>query len=221
MALSEYVVRVGTATGIIYALRRWNLSGKKGGGVCFIINDSWCNCNNIQELKSFFLTWPRIPSLNADHIISQENSCWLLSQLCISPHKLIPQPPSRNFIGLETICPEVAFIVAGNFNKANLRTRLPKSNQHIDCNTRAGNTLDHCYSNFCDAYKALPHPSANMTTTPFCSYHPIGRNSNRMYPWLCNAGLTNRNPCFKIVLITQTGNCSGQPQRITLIYTLI
>ena len=30
------------------------LSGKKkAGGVSFMINDSCCNCNNIQELKSF------------------------------------------------------------------------------------------------------------------------------------------------------------------------
>jgi hypothetical protein len=60
---------------------------------------------------------------------------------------------------LETIYPEAAFIVAGDFNKANLRTRLPKFYQHIDCSTCAGKTLDHCYSNFHDAYKALPCPS--------------------------------------------------------------
>ncbi|CDQ99807.1 unnamed protein product [Oncorhynchus mykiss] len=59
---------------------------------------------------------------------------------------------------LESIHPEAAFIVAGDFNKANLKTRLPKFYQHIDCATRAGKTLDHCYSNFCDAYKALPRP---------------------------------------------------------------
>ena len=30
-----------------------HFSGKRnGGGVCFMINDSWCNHNNIQELKS-------------------------------------------------------------------------------------------------------------------------------------------------------------------------
>ncbi|CDQ68745.1 unnamed protein product [Oncorhynchus mykiss] len=57
---------------------------------------------------------------------------------------------------LESIYPEAAFIVAGDFNKANLKTRLPKLYQHIDCATRAGKTLDHCYSNFRDAYKALP-----------------------------------------------------------------
>uniref|UniRef100_A0A8C8MIY8 Uncharacterized protein n=1 Tax=Oncorhynchus tshawytscha TaxID=74940 RepID=A0A8C8MIY8_ONCTS len=33
---------------------------------------------------------------------------------------------------LETIYPEAAFIVAGDFNKANLKTRLPKFYQHID-----------------------------------------------------------------------------------------
>jgi hypothetical protein len=59
---------------------------------------------------------------------------------------------------LETIYPEAAFIVAGDFNKANLRTRLPKLYQHIDCSTRVRNTIDHCYSKFWDAYKALPHP---------------------------------------------------------------
>ena len=59
---------------------------------------------------------------------------------------------------LDSIYPEAAFIVAGDFNKANLRTRLPKFYQHIDCSTCAGNTLDHCYSNFRDAYKALSWP---------------------------------------------------------------
>ena len=57
---------------------------------------------------------------------------------------------------LETIYPEAAFIVAGDFNGANLRTRLPKFYQHIDCVTCMGNTLDHCYSIFRDAYKAIP-----------------------------------------------------------------
>ena len=58
---------------------------------------------------------------------------------------------------LETIYPEAAFIVAGDFNKANLRARLPKFYQHFDCSTRAGKTLGH-YSNFRDAYKGLPRP---------------------------------------------------------------
>ena len=35
---------------------------------------------------------------------------------------------------------------------------LPKIYQHIDCSTLAGKTLNHCYSNFRDAYKAHPRP---------------------------------------------------------------
>ena len=60
---------------------------------------------------------------------------------------------------LESTYPEAAFIVAGDFNKANLKTKLPKFYQHIDCATRAGKTLDHCYSNFSDTYKARPRPA--------------------------------------------------------------
>ena len=52
--------------------------------------------------------------------------------------------------------------------------------------------------------------SSNQITTLFCSSLPTGRKSNSKYPCygLFNAGLTNRNPCFKIVLITRTGKCS-------------
>uniref|UniRef100_A0A4W5PN64 Endonuclease/exonuclease/phosphatase domain-containing protein n=1 Tax=Hucho hucho TaxID=62062 RepID=A0A4W5PN64_9TELE len=59
---------------------------------------------------------------------------------------------------LETTYPEAAFIVAGDFNKANLKTRLPKCYQHIECATRAHKILDHCYFNVCDAYKAILRP---------------------------------------------------------------
>jgi hypothetical protein len=59
---------------------------------------------------------------------------------------------------LETTYPEAAVNVAGDFNKENLRIRLPKFYQHIDCSTPAAKTLDHCYSNFRDAYTALPRP---------------------------------------------------------------
>ena len=52
---------------------------------------------------------------------------------------------------LEITYPEAAFIVDGDFNKANLKTRLPKFYQHIDCATRAGKTLEHFYPNFPNA----------------------------------------------------------------------
>jgi hypothetical protein len=57
---------------------------------------------------------------------------------------------------LETTYPEAAFIVAGDFNKANLRKTLPKFYKNIYCSTLPELTLDHCYSTLLNAYKALP-----------------------------------------------------------------
>jgi hypothetical protein len=57
-----------------------------------------------------------------------------------------------------------AFIVDGDFNKANLRKTLPKFySQHIDYGTRSGKTLDHCYTTFRNDYKALPRPPFGKT----------------------------------------------------------
>ncbi len=58
----------------------------------------------------------------------------------------------------ETAHPDAAFVVTGDFNKANFRTIAPKYFQHITINTRGDGVLDHCYSAFRDAYKSLPHP---------------------------------------------------------------
>ncbi len=54
--------------------------------------------------------------------------------------------------------PVAAFVVTGDFNKANFRTIAPKYFQHITINTCGDHILDHCYSPFRDAYKSLPRP---------------------------------------------------------------
>ena len=177
-----------------------------------MINDSWCNHNNIQQLKSFCS--PNLEYLTIKcqpNYLPREFSSAIFTTVYIPPQadtKMALKELHWTLCKLETIYREAAFIVAG-INKANLRTRLPKFYQHIDCTLHGGNTLHHCHSNFRDAYKALPQ--ANPTTTPSCSYRLIGRNSNRMCQWLepFNVALTNRNPRFKIVLITRTGICSG------------
>jgi hypothetical protein len=77
----------------------------------------------------------------------QADTSTALKELHLTPHS--------------TTYPEAAFIVAGDFNKANLKTRLHKLYQNIECASRAG--IDHCYSNFRDTYKALTrHPLMNM-----------------------------------------------------------
>ncbi len=50
--------------------------------------------------------------------------------------------------------PDAALIIAGDFNKANLKKVMPNFHQHISCPTRGLNTLDHCYTPLKNAYKA-------------------------------------------------------------------
>jgi hypothetical protein len=133
-----------------------------------MINDGWCN-NNIQELKSFcspklaFLTIKCRPFYQP-----REFSSVIVTAVYIPPQadKTALKELHWTLCKQEIIYPEGAFIVDGDFNKANFRTKLPKFHHHINCT----NTLDHCYYNFRDAYKALPCPPFDKSN-----------HSNRMY----------------------------------------
>ncbi len=61
--------------------------------------------------------------------------------------------------------PDDALIIAGDFNKANFRQVMPNFYQHVSCPTREPNTLDHCYSQFKNAYKTCSLPAFSK------SYH--------------------------------------------------
>ncbi|KAK0146400.1 putative RNA-directed DNA polymerase from transposon BS [Merluccius polli] len=60
--------------------------------------------------------------------------------------------------GHQTTLRDAALIVAGDFNRANLKTVRPDLRQHITCATRGERTLDHCYSPFKDGYRAKSLP---------------------------------------------------------------
>ncbi len=62
------------------------------------------------------------------------------------------------YVEQESAHPDAAFIITGDFNKANFKTIAPKYFQHVTINTRGDRTLDHCYSPLRDAYKSLPRP---------------------------------------------------------------
>ena len=70
---------------------------------------------------------------------------------------------------LESIHPEAAFIVAGDFNKANLKTRLPKLYQHMIA--QPGLAKPWITAILTSATHIRPCPallSEKLTTTPFC-----------------------------------------------------
>ncbi len=144
--------------------RTKELTGKsRGGGVCFYINNSWCNERNLHSIKSFCS-----PDLEFHTLLCRP--FWLLREFTaiIITAVYIPPPQANtdqalkelygNISEQETAHPDAAFIITGDFNKANFRTIAPKYFQHVTINTRGDRILDHCYTSFRDANKSLPRP---------------------------------------------------------------
>ncbi len=138
-----------------------SLSGKtRGGGLCVYINKEWCNnaavlsthCSSLVEFmvvkcRPFYL--PREFTaivIVAVYIPPCANAKDALREL----YSAISEQQTNN--------PDGFFIIAGDFNHANLKTVLPKFYQHVNFATRGNNRLDFVYTTVKDAYKAKPRP---------------------------------------------------------------
>ncbi len=77
----------------------------------------------------------------------------------------------------QTNNPDTFFIIAGDFNHANLKTVLPKFYQHVNFATRGNNTLDFVYTTVKNAYKAEPRPhlgySDHISVMLIPAYRPL------------------------------------------------
>ncbi len=139
------------------------LTGKsRGGGVCFYINNSWCDERNLHSIKSFCS-----PDLEFHTLLyrpfwlPREITAIIITAVYIPPQANTDQALKElygNISEQETAYPDAAFVVTGDFNKANFRTIALKYFQHITINTRGDRVLDHCYTPVRYAYKPLPHP---------------------------------------------------------------
>ncbi len=135
----------------------------KGGGVCFFINKKWCDPRNISILS-------RSCSPHLEHLsiicrpfyLPREFTSILMSAIYIPPQADTSVALSKlhdELSGYINKHPDAACIIAGDFNKANLKKVIPNFHQHISCPTRGLNTLDHCYTQFKNAYKAHSLPA--------------------------------------------------------------
>jgi len=121
----------------------------------FYIDPKWCNPKDIKT--------------NLEHLIISCRSFYLpreFSTVIITAVYIPSQADtdvSRSALR-DVLCwhqtshPDVAVVVAGDFNRANLKKVMPNIHQHITCATRGERTLDHCYTAFKKGSKAAMPP---------------------------------------------------------------
>ncbi len=197
--------------------RTKELTGKsRGGGVCFYINNSWCDERNLHSIKSFCS-----PDLEFHMLLCRP--FWLPWEFTAIIITAVYTPQANtdqaikelygNISEQETAHPEAAFVVTGDFNKANFRTIAPKYFQHITINTSGDRVLDHCYSPFRDAYKSLPRPPFGKSDDSSVLILPAYRQKlKREAPALrtIQCWSDQSDAILQDCLITWTGTCSEQ-----------
>lgn len=75
----------------------------------------------------------------------------------------------------QTVHPHSVFVVAVDFNLANMKTVLPYFYQYMDFATRGLNTLDLTYTNIKKAFKAAPRPQLGSSDHLFVMLIPAYR----------------------------------------------
>ncbi|KAI5621007.1 hypothetical protein C0J50_19433 [Silurus asotus] len=160
------------------------LCGKtRGGGLCVYINTEWC--------KNPVLVSTHCSSL-LEFIVVRCRPFYLPREFTTAIVLGVYIPPSANakealivlygtISRLQNTHPDGLFIVAGDFNHANLRTVLSKFYQNVDFATRGENTLDVVYTNIRGAYRAKPRPhlgySDHISVMLIPAYRPLSRCS--------------------------------------------
>lgn len=136
----------------------WLSNKAKGGGVCFMINNKWCIAWTVSTLSSGCS--PHLEYLSIKYrpfYLPREFTSIIALAVYIPPHADTGTALSELHDVLYTLQnkhPYAALIVAGDFNKANLRQVMPYLYQHVSYPTRGKNKLDHCYTPYKQAYKS-------------------------------------------------------------------
>ncbi len=160
--------------------RDTTLSGKsRGGGLCVYINKEWCNntavlSKHCSSLVEFMFVKCR------PFYLPREFTAIVIVAVYIPPCANAKDALRELYCAIseqQTNDPDGFFIIAGDFNHANLKTVLPKFYQHVNFATRGNNTLDFVYTTVKNAYKAVPRPhlgySDHISVMLIPAYRPL------------------------------------------------
>ncbi len=116
-----------------------------GGGVCCYIN-SWCDERNLHSIKSFCSSDLEFHMLLCQPFwLPREFTAIIITAVYILPQANTDQALKElygNISEQEIAHSDAAFVVTGDFNKANFRTIAPKYFQHITINTHGDRVLN-------------------------------------------------------------------------------
>ena len=142
---------------------RTTSSGKScGGGVCLYFNNKWTHTNNIHVKQ-------RICNENVELLSVSVRPYYLPREYTHVIFNAVYVPPSADAsVASRTISdclheqatqhPDSVRLVMGDFNHCSLASSCPQMMQYITCPTRLEKTIDLCYGNVKNAYKASALP---------------------------------------------------------------
>ena len=172
---------------IAHRADRTSDSGKsRGGGLCVYTNTNWC---------TNAVTTDTYCSPDVEYLSVRCRPFYLPREFTVIIITAVYIPPDANTkTALDSLLtaistqqrdhPDGVYVIAGDFNKANLKTVLPKFHQHVHCPTRGSNTLDHVYSNIKHGFKASPLPHLGQSDHISLFLTPAYR------PRICTSGPT-------------------------------
>ena len=160
----------------------------RGGGLCVYINHKWATHSRIinthccQDLEALTI------SCRPFHL-PRELSNIIITAVYCPPNADVNKAAQRLHDVIAErlrLQPEAGFIVLGDFNKACLKTVLPRFVQHVHCATRGENTLDKIYTQFKGAYTVGPLPHLASSDHVMLKLIPT-YTSRKRSPWKCGA----------------------------------
>ncbi|XP_077981372.1 uncharacterized protein LOC144436447 [Glandiceps talaboti] len=138
--------------------RDHDVTGKAiGGGVCIYVNAKWCKEIQVRE---------SICTKDIELLCMSFRPYYLPREFGLIFAVVVYIPPSADTASAaaiirkvvdrqETLSPDSPKLVLGDFNSCSLSNQLPNYHQYVTCYTRKAKTLDLCYSNIINAYKAI------------------------------------------------------------------